>query len=320
MDDTSSIGALLANLVPALRFTPVESLVLAPIADDDLRGVIRIDLADAHDSRHIARLADIVSDFGADFVIAVFVSEDTFADPQRAAKLADPSFALGFALAAAGVRLGESLLVDRLAHGGRWRSLTDPDRVGEVADPGSAVLAAAAAHTGAQVFESREQARDSLAVDQGRAAAVAALLEQRPVGVDLVDAIRLTVSAVQGIAEGALPTDAVLAEVGAALSSPPIVEVLYTLADSPLAAPSEALWTLLARSLPTALRVEALTLAALTRYLLGHGGLALVAIEAALDEDPDHQMARLLDTALQKGIHPTRIRALFAETPAALSL
>ncbi|MDT5148076.1 MAG: hypothetical protein QOC58_2721, partial [Mycobacterium sp.] len=70
------------------------------------------------------------------------------------------------------------------------------------------------------------------------------------------------------------------------------------------------LWALLARTLPPPWRVEALVLLAFSAYARGDGPLAGVALEAALRCEPDHRMAGMLDTALQSGIGPERIRDL----------
>ena len=72
----------------------------------------------------------------------------------------------------------------------------------------------------------------------------------------------------------------------------------------------EALCAILARTLPEPWRVEALVLLAFSAYVRGDGPLAGLSLEAALRCDPDHRMAGMLDTALQSGMRPERIREL----------
>jgi hypothetical protein len=73
---------------------------------------------------------------------------------------------------------------------------------------------------------------------------------------------------------------------------------------------AEELWALLARTLPAPWRIEALVLLAFSAYARGDGPLAGVALETALDIDGSHRMAGMLDTALQTGLRPDRIREL----------
>ena len=87
-------------------------------------------------------------------------------------------------------------------------------------------------------------------------------------------------------------------------------DTLYALAVGADAAAAESLWAILARTLPEPWRVEALVLLAFSAYVRGDGPLAGLSLEAALRCDPDHRMAGMLDTALQSGMRPERIREL----------
>jgi len=87
-------------------------------------------------------------------------------------------------------------------------------------------------------------------------------------------------------------------------------DTLYALAVGEDAGAAESLWAELARNLPQPWRVEALVLLAFSAYARGDGPLAGVSLEAALRCEPDHRMARMLDTALQSGLRPERIRDL----------
>jgi hypothetical protein len=104
--------------------------------------------------------------------------------------------------------------------------------------------------------------------------------------------------------------DPELAELGCALNDVQVRDTLYALAVSETAGQAEALWALLARTMPPPWRVEALVLLAFSAYVRGDGPLAGVSLEAALRCAPDHRMADMLDTALQCGLRPEQIREL----------
>lgn len=97
---------------------------------------------------------------------------------------------------------------------------------------------------------------------------------------------------------------------GRALLDVDVRDALYGLAVGESADAAESLWTVLAQILPGRPRAEALVLLAFSAYVRGSGALAGVALEAALREHPEHRMAGMLDTALQSGMPPERIRGL----------
>jgi hypothetical protein len=105
-------------------------------------------------------------------------------------------------------------------------------------------------------------------------------------------------------------SDAQLARLACALTDIRVRDILYALAVGASAAAAEALWAALSRALPDPWRAEALGLLAFSAYVRGDGPLAGVALEAALRSDPAHRMAGMLDTALQSGMRPERIRGL----------
>ncbi len=115
------------------------------------------------------------------------------------------------------------------------------------------------------------------------------------------------------MADGSTLSDDELARLAWALADLRVRDTLYALAVGENAVQAEALWALLSRTLPDPWRVEALVQLAFSAYSRGDGPLAGVALEAALSIDPTHRMAGMLDTALQSGLRPERIRGL-AET------
>jgi hypothetical protein len=117
-------------------------------------------------------------------------------------------------------------------------------------------------------------------------------------------------SAAARVADAAELGDDELARLALALTDLRVRDTLYALAVGETAAQAESLWAVLSRTLPEPWRVEALVLLAFSAYARGDGPLAGVSLEAALRGDPTHRMAGMLDTALQSGLRPEKIRDL----------
>jgi alkylhydroperoxidase/carboxymuconolactone decarboxylase family protein YurZ len=116
--------------------------------------------------------------------------------------------------------------------------------------------------------------------------------------------------AAANVVDGLLPSDADMARLAYGLTDPQVRDTLYALAVGAEADAAESLWVTLSRSLPEPWRVEALVQVAFSAYARGDGPLAGVALEAALQCNPDHRMAGMLDQALQSGMRPDQIREL----------
>jgi hypothetical protein len=134
--------------------------------------------------------------------------------------------------------------------------------------------------------------------------------DQAGVEVDEVRDIEHAMSAAARVAAGQQLSEAVTVRLACALTEPRVRDVLYALAVGDRAAQAEALWAVLAQTLPPPWRVEALVLLAFSAYARGDGPLAGVSLEAALRCDATHRMAGMLDTALQSGMRPEQIREL----------
>ncbi|HET9877461.1 MAG TPA: DUF4192 domain-containing protein, partial [Mycobacterium sp.] len=111
-------------------------------------------------------------------------------------------------------------------------------------------------------------------------------------------------------AAGRRPADAELAALGCSLTDVAVRDTLFALAVSADAAAAEMLWAVLSRTLPEPWRAEALVLLAFSAYARGDGPLAGISLDAVLRCTPAHRMASMLDTALQSGLRPERIRDL----------
>lgn len=325
MYSTKSIGDVVRNLVGMLGFRPAESLVVAAVQGGCVSCVLRVDLGDVAASNALERLASLVGRSGADGALAVFVSTLCSSCEMCAERFAGMAARLGEALEAAGVRFLDAVMVDRVEAGGRWQCVDGCGKTGVLDDPASSAAAAAAVVAGRRMYETRDELRAIVAVDVQRAAAMAPMLA----GADGADgaggavddvpvSVRQAVAAVRRVGQGAVLSNAELADIGASLGDVRVRDALFTLVDSHEASAAEMLWSQLARVLPQPYRSEALCLVGFSAFSRGEGPLAGVALEAALADDPAHRMAGLLDCALQNGVRPEEIRNLIQHHVSAL--
>lgn len=314
------LGNVIRCIVAVLGFAPVESLVLLLVRGGVLATALRVDLADATRADAPVRLAEMVSRQDVDGVIAVVVSEEGASCPPCGTEFRAMVDDVALEMIRHGDRLVASVMVDRLAQGGRWSCLDSCGVGGVLDDPSTSDAAAAAVADGRRMYGSRAEMATLVAVDEARVAALAPMLGV-PGPVDSVAvSVRAAVDAMRRMAGGEVLGDAELAAVGATLVDKRVRDALFNIGDADQTAAAESLWTLLARVLPAPFRVEALTLLAFSCYLRGEGPLAGVALEAALVDNPEHTMAGMLDTALQGGLHPDRMRGLIAKIPPAVSV
>lgn len=101
-----------------------------------------------------------------------------------------------------------------------------------------------------------------------------------------------------------------MAELAVLLSNPTVRDALLALAAGPYADAAESLWITLTRSLPDPERAEVAALVGFGAYVRGDGPFAGVALGVALESNPRHRLADLLDQALQAGLRPDTVRGL----------
>ncbi|EHI12522.1 DUF4192 domain-containing protein [Mycolicibacterium thermoresistibile] len=307
-------GELIAALPAVLGFVPEHSLVLVTVDDGELGCVLRIDLSDAPSIERLAEVAAAAAPAAAIAVIvdragaACGVCNDRYR--QLAAELTDE-------LARHGIELLAAHVVDRVAAGGRWHCADGCGAGGRVEDPSASPLAAAAVLDGRRLYTRRselvavvEPAPDR---DPDLAEAITRTAERR--GELRTDAqarrdVQDMIAAAGRIAAGSDIGEPQLCALACALTDGRVRDTLYALAVGDDAAIAENLWAWLARMLPEPWRTEALVLLAFSAYARGDGPLAGVSLDAALRGDPNHRMAGMLDTALQSGLRPERIREL----------
>jgi hypothetical protein len=313
-------GALIAALPAVLGFVPENSLVLVSLDGGELGTVMRVDLSEELVGR-IGHLVEVAAAAAPEAAIAVIVAEDGAHCPVCNDEYRQLCAMLAEVLSENNIELWAAHVVDRVARGGRWHCVDGCGASGTVDDPSASPLAAAAVLDGRRLYSRRADLQAVVAVeDPARSAALAGLLSRQaakrarahgadPSGCGRRD-VKRALTAAGRVGGGRSLSDAELAALGCALNDVQVRDTLYALAVGEKAGEAEALWALLARTLPAPWRVEALVLLAFSAYVRGDGPLAGVSLEAALRCDPDHRMAGMLDTALQSGLRPEQIREL----------
>jgi hypothetical protein len=309
-------GVLIAALPAVLGFVPEKSLVLITVDRGEMGCVMRVDLSDEL-SHSLAHIAEVAAAAKPDSAIAVIVDEDgancrMCNDEYR--ELAD---GLATALANQGIELLAAHVVGRVAAGAAWHCADGCGNAGTVEDPSASPLAVAAVLDGRRLYARRAELQAVIEVaDPIRTEALgeaiglrAAGVAERPDEAARAD-VEAAIAAATRVADGADLGDDVLARLAWALTDLRVRDTLYALAVGENAGQAEELWAALSRTLPEPWRVEALVLLAFSAYARGDGPLAGVSLEAALRVDPAHRMAGMLDTALQSGLRPEKIRDL----------
>lgn len=304
-------GALIAALPAVLGFVPVKSLVLVTLDRGELGCVMRVDLSpELSDS--VGHVAEVAAAAGPDAVIAVVVD-----DEGAGCRLCNDEYqalrgALSESLAGYGIELIDFHVVDTVGPRGRWHCADG--RWGTVDDPSASPLAMAAVLDGRRLYARREELQQVIEItDAAASEALAGMLgDHDDAETDAVREITDAMAAAARASEGEKLSDATTVRLARALTDPQIRDVFYALAVGDEAANAEALWAVLARTLPAPWRVEALVLLAFSAYARGDGPLAGVSLEAALRCNGAHRMAGMLDTALQSGMRPEQIRELAA--------
>lgn len=313
-------GALVAALPAVLGFVPEKSLIVVSIDGGDLGSVMRVDLSTAL-TDHVGPLAEIAAAADPQAAVAVIVDADGAACPVCNEEYRQLCASLCQELSQRDIVLLAAHVVDWVALGGRWHCVDGCGAGGAVDDPSASPLAAAAVLDGRRLYARRADLQAVIAVDEraGSAELTAAIEHHAtirdaahradPDGCGRRD-VENAMAAAARVTDGQPLADAELATLGCALADVQVRDTLYGLAVGETAGEAESLWTLLARRLPAPWRVEALVLLAFSAYARGDGPLAGVSLEAALRCEPGHRMAAMLDTALQSGLRPERIRDL----------
>lgn len=309
-------GVLIAALPAVLGFVPENSLVLVTVDRGEMGCVLRVDLSDGL-AESLDHIADVAASARPDSAIAVVVDEAGAGCRMCNDEYRQLAAALADALAARGIELYAAHVVDKVAAGGRWQCADGCGSWGRVEDPSASPLAMAAVLDGRRLYTRRAELQEVIAVgDATRAAALAdAIRAAEPQDHDRsAGVVRDDIENVMAVAaradNGDDLSEAQLVRLAWSLTDVQVRDTLYALAIGEDADQAEALWAVLSRTLPEPWRVEALVLLAFSAYVRGDGPLAGVSLEAALRCDATHRMAGMLDTALQSGMRPEKIRDL----------
>lgn len=323
-------GTLIAALPAMLGFVPERSLVAAVLRGTGAPGptaieaVVRFDLDSITDpwrrDRFTACLGSICLREQAVGVLVVIV-DDRMADGADVLCAATLIEALG----TEGVAVRGAWSVPTIAAGSRYRNLSDPRDSGIVGDPGASPVAVAQVVDGRQIRRSRGELTALVRADRQRCARVrtrigpavaryrAGLTAAARAGQTVAfqrNALEWVLWQIADAASGEPRADRELARLAATLRDRPIRDAMYGLALTDHAEAAEQLWAQLARATPGVDRAEAAALLGFSAYLRGDGPFAGVALSAAVHADATHPMAVLLETSLQSGLRPERLRRL----------
>ncbi|WP_158882565.1 DUF4192 domain-containing protein [Amycolatopsis anabasis] len=325
----SEPAQLISAIPHLLGFRPAESLVLighSPGAGRRVGLVQRLDLPAREYERaaaeHLAANLGLRSEAPAIGATVIVVGRRTDRSPPderpphgRFVKR------MTEALRRVGVPVLHAMWTPEIRAGVRWRCYDDQDCGGLLPDPGSTVMAAAAASVGMVTFGSREAMERQLAPDDpGALARRAGLLEAARNELDddpgrRAEAGRAEVrAALRQAADGELAlTDEQVVRLVLALSETKVRDACLATALPPEGKRSqeaERLWTALIRAAPAPGRAEPASLLGFSAYMRGDGTLANMALENALRADPRHTLAQLLSQCLWHGTPPRKLRRL----------
>lgn len=307
---------LLAALPYLLGFRPGASVVLlghCPPGGKRIGLVMRADLPPgaerARQARALAPRFTVAEHIGVTLAI-IGGERRPGAPPPHAGFITE----LADAFAEHGIPVLHALWAADIATGAPWACYSGEDCHGELPDPRSTVVAAAATESGTVVFGSREEMLAQLAPRSPEAVArrsgeLSRLSEPPwPESTRVADAAAEVRAAFdrQRRGEGP-PTDAEAVRLACALTITEIRDVCLTMAvppRGPAAREAERLWLTLVRELPAPERAEAAALLGYTAFMRGDGAFAGMALDNALEAAPDHLLAGLLTRVLDHGTPP----------------
>ncbi|TQM32725.1 DUF4192 domain-containing protein [Nocardia bhagyanarayanae] len=333
-------GELIAAMPALVGFTPERSLVVVllrrpqPSNPNSVIGpVIRFDLdQNRRRQRGLAAalasaVARICASETATEVLAVII-DDRMREPRTrggATPWGTLVAAFGRQLARKEVTLAGAWAVSAIEAGQRWWSLLDTDHQGTLSDPTTSMVSFAYVLNGRPIHSTRSELTNLVTPDRDSTQEVTAHLEDAlsAVHARYVAATRASdpesyyrraleqvLYQIAALDSGDLPTAGQIAELAVVLRDRRVRDALLALAVGEHATAAEQLWVTLVRSLSGRDRAEAAVLLGYSAYVRGDGPLAGIALDAALETDPSHSMAILLDTALRSGMRPQELRRL----------
>lgn len=330
----SGPGELLAAIPALLGYHPHRSLVVLALDGPTqlLGSIMRHDVVESADPAVATAVVDAfaarLARTGSTAVVAVVV--DDAAQP-RNTRYHDIITILSTRLVSMGVTMLGAYATTRITDGGRWWSLTEDGCTGTTCDPATSPITVAQIVAGRRIRSGRVELAELVAPDPTLraevgplvAAAVAAFDLEWSAGLGCADqglghyqrTIEQLLRYVEDFAGGREPEAVEIAELGAILAGSRLIrDAVLPLALGSHAAAAEGLWTLATRALPDPYRAEAATLLAFGAQLRGDSALAGIAVAAALESNPAHRLAGLLDLAILRGVEREQLRTLVAST------
>ena len=325
----SDPGELIAAIPALLGFRPADSIVamclmdttpktLGPIMRHDYFPNIGSELAPAMHAA-LAQFVRVCAVEGTVAVILVMVGDHPLGE------LFDIAGEFNDMLVDEGISLIDVLCIAEIEPGREWMSVFAPDRYGRLPDPAASSVAAAQVFGGRVIRgsreelvlavrgESRNQALIGWSIDGGRASLASARCDAHCSN-DPFSQVRREVEAVlfhvENVERGMYPDTYECAQLALMLSDVRVRDALMGLAATEYASAAEALWSMLTHELPVPECAWAASILGFFAYARGDGPLAGVALAYALEADPEHTLAGLLDKSLQAGVRPDGIREL----------
>ena len=323
-----SADGILAIIPPLLGFHPADSIVVLGVGGPHarIRVTFRYDLPDPPDDSLAADIARHACEVlrRQRLTMAIVVGYG----PARA--VTPVCDLMRSALGSAGITVQDML---RVSGGRYWSYLCqDPDCCppdGVSYDPAGHPAAAALVSAGLTVRADRAELASTIARDEraaqamelavGRARRQAAQLIEgalagRPPAGDLLlpiadsgrRSVRLAVTAYRR--GGEVTSHDEIAWLGFTLTDLRVRDDAWARMDPAFSAAHLRLWTDLVRMLPDDLVPAPAALLAFTAWQSGDGALASIAVERALEADPEYSMALLISDALQAGLPPSAAR------------
>lgn len=313
---------LITTVPYLLGFHPTDSLVLVGLTHGALVVTARIDLADTRNTGVITSTVSAMRRGGAThFIATIFTEPLTTGTTTNNLPHADLADSLTKDIHAAGGELLDCLLVNTSMW---WSYLCANDqccpREGNPLPPSPTPGQVAATVAGMVALPSRAELAAEFEPEPDRGVRLhgidQALAALRPGSVDgkLSLPARLAARAITAAMDRWVTgddlalRDADIERIGAALRLIPIRDAIWTQVDARATDGHDRLWLYVARRLPNPYDAAPLFLYAWAAFRRGDGARANIAVERALASDCHYSAARLLTTALQRGVHPGRIR------------
>jgi hypothetical protein len=319
-------GELVAAIPGLLTFHPADSVVLLTYTGFrrlDLESVLRLDIpAPEHIGEVCEQLRVVLRGHEATVVDLVVLGGDGADPPDRL-----PSRALVRRFTAEleeeEIGVAHAVWAPRIEPGATWWCYTDPACTGPVHDPRESAFTAAFAAAGAVTFGSREELAALLAPDpEPDLTRRAALIDAHPPSDPhaefqfLKDTLDVVADRMQTHPEHPVPDldDPTIARLATALSTPDVREACLAFSLTGRARPAELLWTRLTRATPKSARADPASLLGVTCYLYGDGARAGIALDVALEANPDHRLTQTLRHVLDFGVPPRQFRTILTES------